>query len=183
MFDQATQVVVGEGRPGAPIMFVGEQPGDQEDLAGRPFVGPAGRLFDEALAAAGIDRAQTFITNAVKHFRFTPRGKRRIHQKPTLSQVHACGVWLEAERDLVRPRLTVALGATAAQALMGRAVSIGRERGRALAWANGDHGLITIHPSYLLRLPDPDAKRSEFEQFVADLSRVRELGMAYPPER
>ncbi|UOM33656.1 UdgX family uracil-DNA binding protein [Acuticoccus sp. I52.16.1] len=183
LYGPATQVVVGEGRPGAPIMFVGEQPGDQEDLAGRPFVGPAGRLFDEALAAAGIDRAQTFITNAVKHFRFTPRGKRRIHQKPTLSQVHACGVWLEAERDLVRPRLTVALGATAAQALMGRAVSIGRERGRALAWANGDHGLITIHPSYLLRLPDPDAKRSEFEQFVADLSRVRELGMAYPPER
>ncbi len=181
LYEPATQVVVGEGDHDAPIMFVGEQPGDQEDLAGRPFVGPAGKLFDEAIAAAGIDRSRTFVTNAVKHFKFEPRGKRRIHQKPDVSEIRACNVWLEAERDLVRPKLTVALGATAARALMGKAVTISRIRGEPLQWGDGAPGFATVHPSYLLRLPDPDSRRAQFEQFVADLSRVRELaGRATP---
>ncbi|WP_420391353.1 UdgX family uracil-DNA binding protein [Acuticoccus sp.] len=171
----ATQVVVGEGAREAPIMFVGEQPGDQEDLAGRPFVGPAGQLFDRALAAAKIDRKRTFVTNAVKHFKFEPRGKRRIHQKPNNAEIEACRFWLAQERALVTPRMTVALGATAARALAGRTLTISRVRGEPLEWPDGSQGFVTVHPSYLLRLPDETAKRMEFDRFVGDLERLREL--------
>ncbi|RAH97025.1 uracil-DNA glycosylase [Acuticoccus sediminis] len=171
----ATQTVHGEGDPNAPLMFVGEQPGDQEDLAGLPFVGPAGQLFDRALEAAGIDRSRVFVTNAVKHFKFEPRGKRRIHKTPGASEVYACKVWLDAERALVRPALTVALGATAARALSGGPVRIGDVRGKLMNWADGARGFVTVHPSYLLRLTDPDAKQAKLEEFIADLSRVREL--------
>ncbi|ORE94342.1 phage SPO1 DNA polymerase-related protein [Stappia sp. 22II-S9-Z10] len=174
----ATQAVPGEGALNAAIMFVGEQPGDQEDIAGKPFVGPAGQLFDRALADAGIDRNRTFITNAVKHFKFEPRGKRRIHQKPSISEIHACEAWLTAERRIVRPRLTVALGASAARSLLGRTVTIGKMRGKPLDWADGTPGFLTVHPSFLLRLPDESARRAEYDKFVADLSRVREISVA-----
>lgn len=174
----ATQPVLGEGPTGAAVMFVGEQPGDQEDLSGLPFVGPAGQLFDRALAAAGIDRAKTYVTNAVKHFKFAPRGKRRIHQKPSVSEISACNMWLESERALVRPALTVALGASAVRALSGRTQALTNIRGERMTWADGAPGFATVHPSYLLRLPDEAARRSEYDRFVADLSRVRELSPA-----
>jgi DNA polymerase len=167
----ATQTVFGEGPVDAAMMFVGEQPGDQEDLAGHPFVGPAGQVFDRALAAAGIERATTYVTNAVKHFKFEPRGKRRIHAKPDAGEIEACRWWIEQERMLVRPRVTVALGATAARSLFGKAMTIGRERGRALRLPGDDGGeaWITVHPSYLLRLPDESARETEFARFVDDL--------------
>ena len=169
LWSHATQVVFGEGPAEARMMMVGEQPGDQEDLAGRPFVGPAGQLLDRAIAEAGIDRREVYVTNAVKHFKFEPRGKRRIHQKPDLSEISACSVWIEAERRAVAPAVTVLLGATAARAVLGRAVTIGRERGRAIAHAGNTQVLVTVHPSYLLRLPDEEAKRREYASFVADL--------------
>ena len=160
-------------------MFVGEQPGDQEDLAGHPFVGPAGQVFDRALAAAGIDRARTYVTNAVKHFKFEPRGKRRIHAKPSGYEIDQCRWWIDQERAAVRPAVTVALGATAARSLTGKAVTISRERGRAIALPDGGELWITVHPSFLLRLPDDAAKEAEFSKFVADLravhNRVAEL--------
>lgn len=166
----ATQTVFGEGPVDAALMFVGEQPGDQEDLAGRPFVGPAGQVFDRALAAAGIDRTRIYVSNAVKHFKFEPRGKRRIHAKPDAGEITACRWWIEQERALIRPRMTVALGATAARSLFGKAVTIGKERGRALTLPDdGGQAWVTVHPSYLLRLPDEDAKRTEFARFVEDL--------------
>jgi uracil-DNA glycosylase len=165
----ATQTVFGEGASDAPVLFVGEQPGDQEDLAGRPFVGPAGQLFDRALAEAGIDRQHAYVTNAVKHFKFEPRGKRRIHQKPNGGEIQACRFWLEREIDLVQPRLIVALGATAAQSLFRKATPIGKNRGRLLPFAEGVQALITVHPSYLLRLPDAAAKAAEYARFVEDL--------------
>jgi len=167
----ATQTVFGEGPSDAALMFVGEQPGDQEDMAGRPFVGPAGQVFDRALAAAGIDRAQTYVTNAVKHFKFEPRGKRRIHAKPDAGEIEACRWWIEQERMLLRPKMTVALGATAARALFGKVMTISRERGRALALPD-DSGAawITVHPSYLLRLPDKAQAEEEFARFVEDLA-------------
>lgn len=175
----ATQTVFGEGPMSASMMFVGEQPGDQEDLAGRPFVGPAGQVFDRALAQAGIDRAETYVTNAVKHFKFEPRGKRRIHAKPDTGEIEACRWWGEQERALLRPRITVALGATAARSLFGRTVTISRERGRALELPDGGGAAwITIHPSYLLRLPDEAAKAAEYERFVADLKAARALADA-----
>ena len=169
LYARATQTVFGEGPEDARIMLVGEQPGDQEDLAGRPFVGPAGRMLDAALAAAGLDRAQVYVTNAVKHFKFEPRGKRRIHQKPDAAEILACGQWLSRERDAVRPVLTVLMGATAARAVLGRAVTIGRERGQPIAIAGNAQALVTVHPSYLLRLPDAAAKQREYAAFVADL--------------
>ena len=165
----ATQTVFGEGPLDAPLMFVGEQPGDQEDLAGRPFVGPAGQVFDRAIADAGIDRAAAYVTNAVKHFKFEPRGRRRIHAKPDAGEIDACRWWIEQERLLLRPRMTVALGATAARSLFGRAMTIGRERGRVQTLPDGGAAWITVHPSYLLRLPDPAAKEAEYAKFVADL--------------
>ena len=170
----ATQTVFGEGPPDARLVFVGEQPGDSEDLAGRPFVGPAGQVFDRALAAAGIDRARTYVTNAVKHFKFEPRGKRRIHSKPDISEIDACRWWIDRERAAIRPAVTVALGATAARSLTGKAVTISRERGRPLTLADGSEAWITVHPSFLLRIEDKAAAAIEFDRFVADLVLVRE---------
>ncbi|MFO1056723.1 MAG: UdgX family uracil-DNA binding protein [Dongiaceae bacterium] len=168
LWQPATQTVFGEGPPGARLMLVGEQPGDVEDLQGRPFVGPAGQLLDRALAEAGIDRAAAYVTNAVKHFKYVPRGKRRIHQKPGSLEIQACAPWLEQELALVDPRRVVALGATAAQALFGRAMPIGRSRGRLMALGERQ-ALVTVHPSYLLRLPDAAAREREYRAFVADL--------------
>ena len=175
LWEPATQTVFGEGPADARLMFVGEQPGDQEDLAGRPFVGPAGKMFDAALAEAGIDRATAYVTNAVKHFKFEPRGKRRIHSKPDTGDIAACKFWLELERREVAPAVTVLLGATAARAVLGRAVTISRERGRPLAMAGNTQVLVTVHPSYLLRLPDEESKRREYAAFVADLRHAASL--------
>ncbi len=176
LWEPATQVVFGEGSPGARIMMVGEQPGDQEDLAGRPFVGPAGQLLDRAMAEAGLDRQTVYVTNAVKHFKFVPRGKRRIHEKPGTGEINACRFWLDRERAEVKPALTVMLGVTAARAVLGRAVTISRERGQPMPLPDGaggnTTGFITVHPSYLLRLPDEDAKAREYAAFVEDLRRV-----------
>lgn len=169
----ATRVVFGQGPADAALMLVGEQPGDQEGLAGRPFVGPAGQLLDRALGQAGIDRARAYVTNAVKHFKFEQRGKRRIHAKPNGGEIEACRWWIGQERDLVRPAVTVALGASAAQSLTGRAVTISRERGRPHALPDGSELWITVHPSFLLRLPDPAAAEIEFGRFVADLTAIR----------
>jgi uracil-DNA glycosylase len=176
LWKPATQLVFGEGPQDAPVVFVGEQPGDQEDLAGRPFVGPAGQVFDRALADAGIDRTRIYLTNAVKHFKFEPRGKRRLHKTPSNAEVEHCRWWVEREISLIKPRLVVAMGATAARSLTGRAVAITRERGHLTVFGDGRQGLVTVHPSYLLRLPDEAAQASEFERFVDDLRFVaREL--------
>ena len=169
LYKPATQTVFGEGPVDAPLMFVGEQPGDQEDLAGRPFVGPAGQLFDRALAEAGVDRSRAYVTNAVKHFKFEQRGKRRIHAKPGAGEIEACRWWIEQERMILKPELTVALGATAARSLFGRVVTIGRERGRQLALPDGGAAFITVHPSFLLRLPDPAQRDEEYARFVEEL--------------
>jgi probable DNA metabolism protein len=165
----ATQPVPGEGPADAPVVFVGEQPGDQEDLAGRAFIGPAGQMFDRALAEAGIDRARVYVTNAVKHFKYQVRGKRRIHQRPDSGEVEACRWWMDRELALIRPRLTVALGATAARALCGHAGPLAALRGAPMRFRDDLPGLVTIHPSYLLRLPDSQAQESEYGQFVTEL--------------
>ncbi len=178
LWEPATQTVFGEGPADARLMFVGEQPGDQEDLAGRPFVGPAGRLFDTALADAGIDRTTAYVTNAVKHFKFEPRGKRRIHAKPDSGDIEACKFWLELERREIRPALTVLLGASAARAVLGRTVTISRERSRPIALDGNSQALVTVHPSYLLRLPDEESKQREYAAFVADLRQAAELVVA-----
>lgn len=175
LYKCATQTVFGEGPLDARILFVGEQPGDQEDLAGRPFVGPAGRLFDRALAEAGIDRAGTYVTNAVKHFKFEQRGKRRIHQKPVGGEIAACRWWLEQERALIRPPLTIALGATAARSVFGKAVTIAALRGRPHPIEGGE-AWVTVHPSFLLRVRDD--KEAEYARFVEDLRRVGERARA-----
>jgi DNA polymerase len=165
--------VFGEGPADARLMLVGEQPGDQEDLAGRPFVGPAGQMLDRALAEAGIDRKAAYVTNAVKHFKFEPRGKRRIHARPDAGEVTACRWWLDAERAAVRPRVIVALGATAARGVTGKAVTISKARGAPITQPDGSELWITIHPSYLLRIEDAAAAAAEYRQFVADLSAVQ----------
>jgi DNA polymerase len=167
-----TQTVFGEGPVDAPLMFVGEQPGDQEDLAGKPFIGPAGQLFDRALGDAGIDRSAAYVTNAVKHFKFERRGKRRIHSKPDGGEIAACRWWLEQERSILRPALTVALGATAARSLFGKAVTISAMRGRAHAIPDGGEGWVTVHPSFLLRVRDN--REEEYARFVEDLVRVKQ---------
>ncbi|GGF54927.1 uracil-DNA glycosylase [Azorhizobium oxalatiphilum] len=169
----ATQTVFGAGPVDAPVMFVGEQPGDQEDLDGRPFVGPAGKMFDRAAQEAGLERARAYVTNAVKHFKFVPRGKRRIHQSPAVAEIRACRPWLMRELELVRPKLVVAMGATAAQAVFGKAMPVGKNRGRLLALEDGRQALITVHPSYLLRLPDAAAQAEEYARFVEDLKLAR----------
>lgn len=175
LYEHATQAVFGEGPEEADVMFVGEQPGDQEDLQGRPFVGPAGQVLDEIIEKVGIDRNRVYVTNAVKHFKFVPRGKRRIHQRPDSGEVQACKFWLNLEIGYVRPKVIVALGATAAQSLLGKAsVTIGKLRGEALQMPDGTLLFVTNHPSYLLRIPDRDAKRREREKFEADLVLVRE---------
>ncbi|HYZ62707.1 MAG TPA: UdgX family uracil-DNA binding protein [Acetobacteraceae bacterium] len=175
LWKPATQVVFGEGPADARIMMIGEQPGDQEDLAGRPFVGPAGQILDRAMAEAGLDRRQVYVTNAVKHFKFVPRGKRRIHEKPGSVEIAACKFWLEIEREEIRPAITVMLGATAAQAVLGRTVTISRERGRPIALEGNSQGFVTVHPSFLLRVPDPEAKEREYRAFVDDLRKVAAL--------
>lgn len=168
LWKPATQTVFGEGPEDAELVLVGEQPGDREDLAGRPFVGPAGEVLDRALAEAGIDRARTYVTNAVKHFKFVPRGKRRLHQKPDGGEIEACRFWLSGELAVLRPRLVVALGATALHSLAGKPLPIGKNRGRVMAI--GDlNVLATVHPSYLLRLPDAEAREREYGRFVDDL--------------
>src|SRR3954451_18177207 len=159
LYKFATQVVPGEGRARAPLMLVGEQPGDQEDLAGKPFVGPAGRILDQALEAAGIPRNEAFVTNAVKHFKFEQRGKRRLHKRPNSYEIERCRWWFEQERAIVKPAAIVALGATAARSLFGRAVTIGNLRGLAQVLADGTPAFVTIHPSYLLRIQDEADKR------------------------
>jgi DNA polymerase len=173
LYKNATQTVFGEGPLDASIMFVGEQPGDQEDLAGRPFVGPAGALFDAALEKAGIDRSTVYVTNAVKHFKFVPRGKKRIHSKPNAGEITACRWWIDHERELIRPPVTVALGATAAHSLFGKAMAIGKNRGASLSLADGSECWITVHPSFLLRIPEEDRRREERALFVRDLKRIK----------
>ena len=173
MVEGGTRAVLGEGPVGAAIAFVGEQPGDQEDRAGRPFVGPAGQVFDKALAEAGIDRDKVYVTNAVKHFKFVQRGKRRLHQRPTAGEVKHYRWWLESELALVGPRLVVALGATAVLALAGKALPVTANRGETRF--DNRLGYITVHPSYLLRLPDEEAKRREWDAFVDDMQRIREI--------
>jgi DNA polymerase len=172
LFCNATQTVFGEGPEDAPVVFVGEQPGDQEDLAGRPFVGPAGQLFDRALGEAGVMRGRVYVTNAVKHFKFTPRGMKRIHQKPDDRETEHCQWWLDREIGLIKPRLVVALGATAMRALTGKTVRITGIRGQLLTGRDGRTLLGTVHPAYLLRLPDPTARASEYRNFVEDLTAV-----------
>lgn len=170
LWRDATQGVPGEGAAHARLMFVGEQPGDQEDLAGKPFVGPAGVLFNRALETAGVPRERTYVTNAVKHFKHEPRGKRRIHQTPTAGEVRACRWWLDAERRLVKPRVIVALGASAALSVFGRPMPVAASRGRALPLPDQVQGVVTWHPSYLLRVPDEAAKARAWGEFVADLN-------------
>lgn len=171
----ATQTVFGEGSDGARVVFVGEQPGDNEDRQGRPFVGPAGGVFDEALAAAGIDRKLTYVTNAVKHFSFEPRGKARLHKKPRVGEVRACAPWLRAELRVIQPDVLVLLGATAAQSVWGNDFRITRERGIVKRGELAPAILATIHPSAVLRAPDAQARHALFEQLVEDLRRVAEL--------
>lgn len=173
LYGPATQVVFGEGPENARLMFVGEQPGDQEDLAGRPFVGPAGQLFDAALAEAGVDRAQAYVTNAVKHFKFKPMGKRRIHDKPNVGEINHCRWWLKREIEMVKPELIVALGATAIRSLTGKSIKITANRGEIFESLEGVPVLLTIHPSFLLRLPDAETAALEREKFVADLASVK----------
>jgi DNA polymerase len=169
LYKRATQTVFGEGPKNAPIMLVGEQPGDYEDVAGRPFVGPAGKIMDQALEEAGIDRKQVYVTNAVKHFKWEPRGKRRIHQKPNSREIAACHPWLEAEMRLVKPKLLVCLGATAAQAIFGPSFRVTRERGKVLSSKLAPRVLATVHPSSLLRQPDEESRDREYKRFVVDL--------------
>jgi uracil-DNA glycosylase len=173
LFKCGTQTVFGEGPLNASIMFVGEQPGDQEDLAGRPFVGPAGAVFDGALETAGIERSAVYVTNAVKHFKFIQRGKRRIHNKPDAGEISACRWWIEQELELVRPPITVALGATAARSLIGKSVTISRMRETPVSLEDGSECWVTVHPSFLLRIPEEDRKREERALFVRDLKRIK----------
>ena len=169
LYKRATQTVFGEGPKDAPMMLVGEQPGDYEDVAGKPFVGPAGKIMDRALEEAGIDRSQVYVTNAVKHFKWEPRGKRRIHQKPNSREIAACRPWLEAELRLVKPKLLVCLGATAAQAIFGPSFRVTRQRGQVLSSKFAPSVLATVHPSSLLRQPDEESRQREYERFVSDL--------------
>ncbi len=173
LYKYATQTVFGEGPLDAKIVFVGEQPGDQEDLAGRPFVGPAGAVFDAALEKAGIDRSTVYVTNAVKHFKFIQRGKRRIHNKPDAGQIEACRWWIEHERALIKPPVTVALGATAARSLVGKVVTISKVRGEPITLADGSECWVTVHPSSILRAPDEDARREGKRLFLRDLKLIK----------
>jgi DNA polymerase len=169
LWKDATQTVFGEGPAHAQAMLVGEQPGDKEDLAGKPFVGPAGQMLDRALEEAGIDRRQVYVTNAVKHFKFVPRGKIRLHQKPTTGEIKACRPWYERELAAIKPTLVVAMGATAAQSVFGKITPINKNRGRLIDLDGETKALVTVHPSYLLRLPDADSKAREYKHFVSDL--------------
>ena len=169
LYKNATQTVFGEGPARARLMLVGEQPGDQEDLAGKPFVGPAGKMLDRALADAGIDRDAVYVTNVVKHFKNEPRGKRRLHKKPNRSEIEVCKVWLDQELALVRPQIVLAMGVTAASALVGKAVTLSRTRGKPMVFADGQQGMVTIHPSSILRAPDEAGRRAAYAGLVKDL--------------
>jgi uracil-DNA glycosylase len=169
LYRNATQTVFGEGPADASLMLLGEQPGDQEDIAGRPFVGPAGKVLDRALEAAGIERSSVYVTNAVKHFKNEPRGKRRIHKKPDTSEIDACRWWLDQELDIVQPNVVVAMGATAARALTRKTLAINANRGRLIELPGRRQGVITVHPSYLLRILEERDKRREFDRLVKDL--------------
>jgi uracil-DNA glycosylase len=175
LYKNATQAVPGEGRKHSHLMMVGEQPGDKEDLAGKPFVGPAGRILDQALAEAGIPRAEVFVTNAVKHFKHEMRGKRRLHKRPNAYEIERCKIWLDTERALVKPVAIVALGATAARSLFGRPVTIAKARGQTLHLADGTAAFVTIHPSWLLRIEDEADKERERRNFVADLRQAAKI--------
>jgi len=174
LYKTGTQTVFGEGAQHASVMFVGEQPGDREDIEGKPFVGPAGRLLDEALEAAGIDRKRVYITNAVKHFKWKPQGKRRLHQKPNAAEINACRPWLDAEIALIKPRILVLLGATAAQALLGPAFRVTRQRGQLVTSSLAPRVVATVHPSSILRAPD-ESRDAEMRAFVRDLRIVAKL--------
>ncbi len=179
LWKDATQTVFGEGPAHAPLMLVGEQPGDKEDLAGKPFIGPAGQMLDRALDEAGIDRNKVYVTNAVKHFKFVPRGKIRLHQKPNTAEIRACRPWYERERATVNPVLVIAMGATAAQSVFGKITPINKNRGHLIDLEDSAQALVTVHPSYLLRLPDQTARTREYRRFVDDLriaaTRLRKL--------
>jgi uracil-DNA glycosylase family protein len=172
LYQNATQTVFGEGPRHAAVVLIGEQPGDEEDRKGKPFVGPAGRLLDRALTEAGVDRSQCYVTNVVKHFKWEPRGKRRLHQKPNSSEIAACRPWWKAELALIKPRILVCLGSTAARAVFGREVKVMRERGKVVATPWAERTLITIHPSALLRVPDAEAREQGFALFVRELTAV-----------
>ncbi len=173
LYRHATQVVPGEGPVHARLMLVGEEPGDQEDLAGRPFIGPAGRVLDRALLEAGLERKAVFVTNAVKHFKFEPRGKRRLHKRPNAYEIERCHLWFDAEKAIVSPDIVVALGATAARSVLGRPVTIAKSRGALIPLDDERQALVTIHPSYLLRIDDDARKALEYDRFVADLKLGR----------
>ena len=180
LYKRGTQTVFGEGPSKADIMLVGEQPGDAEDLAGHPFVGPAGRLLDRALEEAGIDRSRVYVTNVVKHFKWEPRGKRRIHAKPNAAEIGACRPWLDTEIALVKPRILVCLGATAAQALLGRSFRVTAQRGEFVPSTLAPLVTATVHPSSILRAPDDEARREEMKAFVADLKKVQRAARRAP---
>jgi DNA polymerase len=175
LWRRGTQTVFGEGHARARIVMVGEQPGNDEDLAGRPFVGPAGKLLDKALERAGIDRRHVYVTNVVKHFKWEPKGKRRIHAKPNAGEIRACVPWLEAELELVKPEVVVCLGATAAQALLGRSFLVSRRRGEVITSPAGRIAVATVHPSSILRAPDDETRRQELDRFIDDLRIVASL--------
>jgi uracil-DNA glycosylase family protein len=183
LWTAATQTVFGEGPADAAIIFVGEQPGDQEDRMGRPFVGPAGRLFDRALAEAGLDRTRVYVTNAVKHFKFAERGKRRLHKRPNAGEIRICRRWLVDEITTLAPRVVVALGATAALSLAERPLPIGANRGKVIELPNGLRIFATVHPSYLLRVPDEAKRDEEYDRFVEDLRIVRQLSGRNPAKK
>jgi uracil-DNA glycosylase len=175
LWKTGTQTVFGEGARGATVVFVGEQPGNDEDLAGKPFVGPAGKLLDKALVDAGIDRAEVYVTNTVKHFKWEPKGKRRIHKKPNSREIAACRPWLEAELAVLKPKVLVCLGATAAQALLGKEFRVSQQRGQFVESPLAEHVVATIHPSSILRAPDEATRHEELKRFVADLRKVAEV--------
>ena len=175
LYAHATQAVFGEGPKSSHIVFVGEQPGDEEDRKGHPFVGPAGKLLDRALTEAAIDRSQVYVTNAVKHFKFEERGKRRLHKKPSGLEIKACRPWLEAELKLIQPEILVCLGATAAQTIFGSAYRLTQERGRFVENSWAPHTTSTVHPSAILRAPDEEQRHAEYQKFVSDLKKVQRL--------
>jgi uracil-DNA glycosylase family protein len=172
LWKRGTQTVFGEGRRGAIVMFVGEQPGNEEDLTGHPFVGPAGRLLNDALAEVGIDRSQTYVTNVVKHFKWEPRGKRRIHKKPNAQEISACRPWLETEINVIKPKVIVALGATAAQTLLGPKFRVTKQRGEFIESILAPYVMATVHPSSILRAPDDETRRLQHRHFVEDLKKL-----------
>ena len=175
LWKTGTQTVFGEGSPHAKVVFVGEQPGNDEDLVGKPFVGPAGKLLDKALVEAGIARDEVYVTNAVKHFKWEPKGKRRIHKKPNAREIAACRPWLDAELDLIKPQVLVCLGATAAQALIGKDFKVSQRRGEMIESSLAPHVVATVHPSSILRAPDEESRRADYARFVADLKKIAKV--------